>query len=230
MSSGASEEDDLEAMAWPGFVDILSSVLIMFVFFLMLTAVALAFHTALFKSKIKQEYAQKAEERVETEVKNTSADLMEENKQLKAMMAQMQQSAQSSEEAKRELETRLDQMQQSATMIESVDQLVQIEDPTSLIVFYGPDAISLTEKATEEIKKFLSQYAPDRVTVTIMATRTNSNVVDDVARRVAVARMLNLRNVLIQYKVPTQKVNAKLVEGAPIDNKMDWVRMKVEQQ
>lgn len=230
MAGGGAEEDDLGAMAWPGFVDILSSVLIMFVFFLMLTAVALAFHTALFKSKIKAEFAQKTEQQVKEEVQNTAAQLLEENRNLKATMAQMQQNAQSNEEAKRELETKLDELQQSATMAESKDQSVMVENDTSLVVFYGPDAISLTEEANAQISEFLKKFPADKIKVSIMATRVNSNVVEDTARRVAVARMLNLRNAVIQYKVPTQKVTANLVEGAPIDNKMDWVRMKVEQE
>ncbi|MCK5518908.1 MAG: hypothetical protein KAI61_05785, partial [Alphaproteobacteria bacterium] len=53
MGYEGGDDGDVGASAWPGFVDILSSVLIMFVFFLMITAVTLNFHILIFKGKIK---------------------------------------------------------------------------------------------------------------------------------------------------------------------------------
>ncbi len=42
------DNEDLGVIAWPGFVDILSSVIIMFVFFVMVVASALYFHIIIF--------------------------------------------------------------------------------------------------------------------------------------------------------------------------------------
>ena len=47
---GDRREDDLSAIAWPGFVDILSATVIMFVFFLLVVASVLFFHMIIFKS------------------------------------------------------------------------------------------------------------------------------------------------------------------------------------
>lgn len=225
---GEGGEDDLAAMAWPGFVDVLSSVLIMFVFFLMLTAVALAFHTAMYKSKIKAQFVQETEKKVEAEVKDTAATLIEENQQLKQMLEQAQQMAKTSSEAKVELESKLDVLQQSAILAESKDQTVKIEDGNNFVVFYGPDAISLTPETSAAVAEFLAPHAPADIKVTITATRGTSNMVDEVARRVSVARMLNLRNAVIKANVPSAQITGKVIEGGPVDEKFDWVRMTVE--
>lgn len=244
MSHGG-DEDDLAAQAWPGFVDILSSVLIMFVFFLMLTAVALAFHTALYKSKVKAEFAaetqrqveeaeKKAEQQTQTSSAETAeqakeaAELAKENEALKAALAEAKAAQDSNEEAKRELETKLDVLQQSAVLAESKDQTVKTEDANNLIVFYGADAISITADSDEKIKAFLAGFDPASIKVTVTATRDTSNAVESVARRVAVARMLNLRNSVIKANVPVAQISAKVVDGQPVDEKLDWVRMTVE--
>ncbi len=225
---GEGGEDDLAAMAWPGFVDILSSVLIMFVFFLMLTAIALAFHTAMFKSKFKEKFAQETAQQVKEKVASTSASLVEENQQLKAMLEEAQAAAQNKDEAKRELETKLDVMQQSAILAESKNQTVKTEDANNVVVFYGPDAISLTEDANVQIGAFMKQFDPASVNVVITATRGTSNAVEEVARRVAVARMLNLRNAVIKANVPSAQITGKIIEGEKIDDQFDWVRLHVE--
>jgi len=49
------QENDLIAIAWPGFVDILSACIIMFVFFLMVVATALFFHILIFVSKVESD-------------------------------------------------------------------------------------------------------------------------------------------------------------------------------
>lgn len=49
------QETDFSQIAWPGFVDILSAVIIMFVFFLMIVATALFFHIIIFISKIESD-------------------------------------------------------------------------------------------------------------------------------------------------------------------------------
>ena len=59
-----SEDEDMGAIAWPGFVDILSSVIIMFVFFLMIIAGALYIYTMIYISKVKSD---QVAEQVESE-------------------------------------------------------------------------------------------------------------------------------------------------------------------
>ena len=49
--SNVEEQSELEANSWPGFVDILSAVIIMFVFFVLVTATALFFHTITYTGK-----------------------------------------------------------------------------------------------------------------------------------------------------------------------------------
>lgn len=223
---GGGSDDDPGAMAWPGFVDVLSSVLIMFVFFLMITAVALYFHTVLFKGKIQAQNQKIITEEVTEQTQTNLNQLTQENIELKKQIEQMQKVE--TVEAQRELETKLKMLQQAPLMAESKDQKITIEGPDSVLVFYGADSISMTEDSVKQVREFLSKFPPDTIRVTIQATRDTSNRLESTARRVAVARMLNLRNVVLQYEVPREAIAASVIEGAKIGDNYDWVRMKVE--
>jgi len=222
-------EDDLAATAWPGFVDILSSVLIMFVFFLMITAVALAFHTILYKSKIKSQIEEKSRAVVEEKVESTTAEIKKENEELKKKIEEIMSDATFSEEVKRDLETKLELTQDTAILAESKSQTIVDEGDNTIRVNYGPDAISITDEARVEIIAFLEQFNPNTMRVIIEASRDTSNAIEATARRVAVARMLNLRNIVIEFEVPNNAINAQIIQGEEIDGLYDWVRLRVEQ-
>ena len=70
-------DEDLSALAWPGFVDILSSVLIVFVFFVIIIASALYYHVITFKSKIVQEIVEQVGDGKPTEAKETREKMSE---------------------------------------------------------------------------------------------------------------------------------------------------------
>ncbi len=55
--SADTDEEDFSAIAWPGFVDILSSVIIMFVFFMLIIAAVLYFYMIVYISKIESDEA-----------------------------------------------------------------------------------------------------------------------------------------------------------------------------
>ena len=83
-------EDDFGAIAWPGFVDILSAVIIMFVFFVMITASALYFHILIFKSKIESETVDSLSKRTEVEELFQATDKNSMKVKVEEMSQQMQ--------------------------------------------------------------------------------------------------------------------------------------------
>jgi len=229
VSGGNTEEGDLAATAWPGFVDILSSVLIMFVFFLMITAVALNFHTILFKSKIVASNNKVVEEQLERKVSETTGQLESENQVLKEQLAKAEAEREARVEAQRELETKLKVLQQAAQMAQSEEQTLKLlPAQNTVVVFYGADAISLTKKSLEDIQKFIKDNGAPGMKIRIEASRNTTNKPDQTARRVAVARMLNARNVPLTMGMAPSSIKASLVEGEAIDGVLDWVKIILE--
>lgn len=242
MSHGGGEgEDDLGAAAWPGFVDILSSVLIMFVFFLMITAVALSFHVALFKGKMKEQQQKMVEEQVAKELKKEAtpdaAKLMQENKELKEQIKTLEaQSAdaqvqldldkQQAEARVSEAEEKLTLLQQAAQLAESKDQkIMELPGENAIVVFFGIDAISLTPESKDAVVAFLKGKGGK---VEILSSKNTSDELEITSRKVAVARMLNARNSVIQAGFTSTGIAARIVNGEAIDGSQDWVKIVVK--
>ncbi len=76
------QENDFSQIAWPGFVDILSAVIIMFVFFLMIVATALFFHIIIFISKIESDQvAEQVQSEYEFEFSQVQTEFAESTEQ-----------------------------------------------------------------------------------------------------------------------------------------------------
>ena len=183
-------EDDLSAIAWPGFVDILSAVIIMFVFFLMIVATALFFHIIIYISKL---------EPTTIEVPAQGQDME---------FAQMQ-----------------------TEFAESKEQSVQFsQDTKDLTVFFNDDAISLLpdtkDQLGQELDKYIQQGGPDGYHVQIIASRPLDSL-EVAGRKIAVARLLNVRNTLIKAGFSTSTIFPKVVNGEPIDGSSHWVRIEL---
>lgn len=222
MSHGGGDSD-MEAQAWPGFVDILSSTMIMFVFFLMITATALFFHTILFKSKLLSQNEQVVAQRVDKEVQN----LVSENQALKQEISELKkQSAAGNSDTNKDVKL----LQQATEFAASVEQEVKISSNNKeLIVEFGHDAISLTENTNAELSKFLKPYEGHNIKIKITAGKPTGSNSLLTGRKVSVARMLNVRNLIIQSKINPQNVNAVIVEDTSVSDKSDWVKVVIEE-
>lgn len=228
MSHGGGDgEDNIEANAWPGFVDILSSVMIMFVFFLMITATALYFHTIQFKSKVLSNNAKVVAEQVDEKAK----DLIIENKILKEQIRQMTEEKEKSEQPKPETSRQTDNkektLQQTAEFVASEKQTTQTLDKgDTMVVFFGEDAISLTKETNAAIIEFIKKQGAIKE-ITVISNMESGNQIELTARKVAVARMLNVRSGVLQSKFPSDKIKANIVKSDAIEDKIDWVKIVV---
>ncbi len=188
-------EDDLSAIAWPGFVDILSAMIIMFIFFLMIVATALYFHILIFKSQV---LAQKETEQIM---------------------------------AKSEEEVKVSQIQ--TEFAKSKEQkIVFNKKENTLIIFFGKDAISLLAENLEEIKEKMAVYRENKganYNIRLEATK-NPKTYENAARKVALARMLNVRNAIIQAGFQPEIIEPAVIEGEEIDDSYQWVRIIFEKQ
>jgi len=205
-------EDDhnLETIAWPGFVDILSSVIIMFVFFLMIVASALYFHIIIFKSQIL------AEENVSISASAEMQELAKTNRFLTEKIEEMKEEMKILEEISQENDIML--FKEDAEFSESETQEVRSNfEDKSILIFFDSDSISVTAPnqtiLDEEIKKYIATYGAENVEATIISSKNPSSLNDIVARRLAVARLLNVRNAFLETEIPTSNLTPAVREG-----------------
>jgi len=205
--------EDLDGMAMSGFVDILSATLLMFMFFILITAVALFFHVLTFTSK---EAPVSAEEILE--VKQLVVVLEEENQELREQVAGLNQKA----------------MEIDANFKESIGEqrFTVSPDGMTFVVFFGPNSITITEQVSGEIKTFMEKgIAKHGTTVSAFMTapKTRSNI-DTVARKVAIARILNTRNSLLETAIARESILLEVKPPEDMDGESNWAMIELKKR
>lgn len=188
-----SDSNDLSAIAWPGFVDILSAVIIMFVFFVMVVATALYFHIIIFKSQI---------------LANPDSGQVKIEGEVKDVIAQVQ-----------------------TQFAESVEQDISIKtDDKSITIFFGRDSISLLKSNHDQVKAFIADYLEKNgvtnAQINIVASK-NPDTLQTAARKIALARMLNVRNAVLQGGFDPKTIKANVIDGELLDDTYHWARIEI---
>ena len=221
----SEEEEDMGAMAWPGFVDILSSVIIMFVFFVMVVASALYFHILIFKSKILAEISES------TSAQSKMEELATTNRSLTKKIEEMTEDMKILEQINKDNEIQL--FKEDSGFAESEEQNV-VTDENTLTIVFGKDSISVTKESQIQIDayidKFSKKFSAENVKVTIQSNKNPDSVNEIMSRRLAVARMLNTRNSFLKSEIPVEQVDATVRSEAPINDTYNWVKIKFERK
>lgn len=224
----SADEDELDfaAIGWPGFVDILSSVIMMFVFFVMITASALYFHIIIFKAKIVAQSQDVIEHEVRQRVEQERMEsLQKENVELKEQIEEVK-------EQKQEIEEKIQYAQEMAEFADSKDQrIIEDEEERSVVVFFGTDSISLTEDSQAQITEIIEKYlqkGSSNVRVSIVAGRDQDSQVHKISRKLALARMLNVRNVFLDTEVKQANVSGSISGNYKIEKSYHWVKIVFE--
>ncbi len=221
----SSAEEDLGAMAWPGFVDILSSVIIMFVFFVMVVASALYFHIIIFKSKILSEVSEL------TSASANAQELADTNRFLMEKVEDLEEKLKVLEKPSDENSVQLYQVH--TQFAESEDQAIKEEDD-SVIIFFGSTSISVTEESTlrvsEIIKRYEEENSGENVHVRIVAGKDPTSLTDVISRQLAVSRMLNVRNLFLETEIPMHQVKPSVSGDEEIDGQYNWVKVVFERK
>lgn len=226
--SGDAEED-LSAIAWPGFVDILSSVIIMFVFFVMIVATALFFHVLIYKAKIVAQMEQEVANRTESNTQLLSQAIKVLEKQIQAVTEE--------KEVLEHVVAKYEQefYQARAEFTESENQtMVYDEEKQEMIVFFGRSAISVTEEIktqiTDALNSYIAKYGAGNVEITLEGSVSPGFDIQTTARQIAVARMFNVRNVFLDLEeFPPKNLKPRLIDGTEIESSFHWVRVKFKE-
>jgi hypothetical protein len=205
--------EDLEGMAMSGFVDVLSATILMFMFFVLITAVALFFHVLTFISK-----EVPVSEAEILEVKQLVVVLEEENQELREQVSGLNQKA----------------MEIDANFAESnADQKFFISpDGMTFAVFFGANSITITEPVSNAIKAFMEKgiatHGPS-LTAAMTAPKTKSNI-DSVARKVAIARLLNARNSLLGTTLARESILLEVKPPEELDGDSNWTMIQLKKR
>jgi outer membrane protein OmpA-like peptidoglycan-associated protein len=216
------ENEDLGSIAWPGFVDILSSVIIMFVFFVMVVASALYFHIIIYKSKLLSEIAES------TSAQSQSQELATTNRALMKKIKEMDEKMKILEDINEENEIQL--FKQDTKFAESVDQKIEQDfDTQTITVFFGSDSISVTKENQDLIEqtlgKYIKQYTGSKTRIDVTAGKSPNAFNDSISRRLAVARMLNVRNLFLETEVPSNQIIPAISDEEDIQGSYNWVKI-----
>lgn len=224
-------ETDMAANAWPGFVDILSAVVIMFVFFVLIIAAVLYFYTITYKAKI--------EGKLTTEISRTfiEAEILEltelkrENKELRNEL-KTKETKISQGGGKSEVETDNEtEAAQSFGMQATEQKVLKSEDAQSIVLFHDPGAITVDEDSESKIAEFIDEMSKkhgyENLEIVLTSPKTENAATQSRAKRLAVARMLNVRNSLLDSDVERANINLTVVETEQIEESDSWTRLQI---
>ena len=203
-----SASDDLESNSWPGFVDILSAAIMMFVFFILVTALALFIHVITYTSKDDPTA-------ILDVTQDKVSELEVENQELRESLAGLQQKIKETE----------------STFSESdLDQRLEFsEDGLSVVVFFGKTSITLTEDSDQKIRDFFAgvkrNHSLGSLSLNISASKTNSPI-ETIARKIAVARIFNVRNSFLASDLPRDAIFLDVQDPKQIDNTYNWAKIQ----
>lgn len=117
--------------------------------------------------------------------------------------------------------------QQQAELAESKEQEMSFNEvEEEVIVFFGKDSISILPETKTEIDRILKLYPVDAYKIIISAPRGKRST-DLIKRKIAVARMFNLRNTVLEVGFPPEEAVPRLIEHEIINDTIDWAKIKI---
>ncbi len=223
---------DMAANAWPGFVDILSAVVIMFVFFVLITSAVLYFYTITYKAKVAGQPNVEVVAALPSLGAANIEELEAENSALKKQIESAQ--AQASQGGGTD-STAVPSDTQSAAQAfgaqASEQQVTTSTENRSMVLFHDPGAITVDDLSEEKIAQFINElaekYGAENLEVTLTSPKTANAATQSRAKRLAVARMLNVRNSLLSSPLDREKIQLNVVESEAIEDSANWTRLQI---
>ncbi len=240
-------DEDSGAIAWPGFVDILSAVIIMFIFFVMITSIIMFFLSLEFKKNLKKQN----DEQVEKMVSKEMAHIIEQFNAGEITIEQIKENIDQQEHVetlknenekltrdKLELAHEIENLsgaidQMKADLSNAEDQDIQLVDNYITILFQYND-ISISDKTTEALNKYIEKSIVNKgikkYSIKIIACDNPDAPTISVARQISLARTLNIRNVFLEHGVSTESFAVEFIEPQDINGSYNWIKIGVQEE
>ncbi len=187
----ANTEDPESTIPWPGFVDILSTVIIVFVFFMMLTSVIIFV--------LSQEEKGKAVEAAKSEATIEAASMTEDEKSTHISQVLLENKALKEEVAK---------LLQIKSVLSESELQTTVRDTDGASLKYSDFGVTLQPKTIEFIKSLL----PIKGKVMLNAIVPSGSNFGS-TREIALNRALNVRNILLQEGVKPENIGLKITSN-----------------
>ncbi len=207
-------EGGREQNYYPGFVDALSNVVLTLVFVLVIFVFALLMSS--------DKVAQKMNQVVEAEKAAQEGQL-----QLDKALAELVRA--------REQGPKTSGTQQGCLSFSKSDsrQKAEVDMSTlSVIIFFSPHAISVTDNTTKVIENFLEIYRAQandtKAKFVIEAPEDPDSSSPLMARETQLGRMLNLRNTLLSMKIAPRDISLQNIPPLQQKGGYDWVKIYVK--
>ncbi|MFK8083441.1 MAG: hypothetical protein AB8B97_24435 [Granulosicoccus sp.] len=229
----ADSGSDMAANAWPGFVDILSAVVIMFVFFVLIISAVLYFHTITYTAKVEGKVIESNEtvDMTGTMSSESIAELKQENEELREQVQLAAAMYDSSDGASESESTSNADAPQTFGMQASEQAVITSDGGQDLVLFHDPGAITVDAASEVRIEEFvknaLDKFGSENIELTITSPKNADASTQTREKRLAVARMLNVRNALLNSNLDRQNITLTVVETEAVEGSDDWTRMSI---
>ena len=152
----------MAANAWPGFVDILSAVVIMFVFFVLITAAVLYFYTLTYKAKVEGQPDVEVVAAQPSLGAATIEELEAENSELKKQIESAQtQASQGGGTDSTEVPSDTQAAAEAFGAQASEQQVMTSTENRSMVLFHDAGAITVEEESEEKIARFIDELCAE---------------------------------------------------------------------
>ena len=232
-----SKDGDFSAIAWPGFVDILSTVIMMFLFFIMIVSIVMYVMSMEFKKTVEKEGEQKVATQV-TEELSKYADMLSSGE---ITIEELKNQIDARKEIKQLSRENVKLVKENTELTDAIEQikadlasgLVQTvsEAQDGFVIFFERNDISLSPETSDAVKKYVTKRIegkdPAKVQVILMAGDNPHAPTISVSRELGLARTLNIRNTILGLAIPAQNIAVKYTTPESIEKSYNWVRIKV---
>ena len=244
---GDRRDDDAGAIAWPGFVDILSAVIMMFVFFVMITSIVMYVLSVEYKKSLSKQNEERVSKMVTEQLSGyvekiqsgeVSIEDVKNTMKFKEKVQTLQNENQQLTKDKRELTHDMEILsgaieQIKADFAENLKQSTTLSDGFFVILFEHND-ISVSKETTSAIQAYvenrIKQAGTKDVRVSILAPDNPNAPTISVSRELSLARALNIRNVVMDKGVTPADISVRYIDAQAIDESFNWVKIGVEKK
>lgn len=244
--AGDRRDDDAGSIAWPGFVDILSSVLMMFLFFIMITSFVMFAMNSQLRRKMQEESKRHIEEAVSGELREKLEKILagditvEELRKMLDRPEDFQNASQALEKLEEENVVLNNEVTELKKVLEQVkkqtsagtEQASRVAEDNSLLIIYSNNDVSLSEQTSKVIEAYIqtvSEKLKGRKFNVRILTSDNPNAASiSLSREISLARSLNVRNVLLKQSIDSSVIEVSYSKPQVIDDTHNWLKVMVE--
>ena len=237
--SGDRRDDDAGAIAWPGFVDILSSVMIMFLFFMLITSIVMFGMNIEYRKKVKKETEEKFSALVSEELRDKLKELLSGGETVEEILKKLenQNQLEKLQVENTDLSKEVTELQKVVEQVKKdvstgASQNTKVGDDDSLLIIYDNNDVTLSEQTTKVIEAYIEgikkKNEGKRLTIRVLSSDNPNAASISLSREISLSRSLNVRNVLMKSAIDTKDIDISYSIHLSMDDTFIWLNILVE--